>query len=144
MKYSWPAFINEYWEVFRANIRVLGEDPTIISVVEKELDYLIKNTDRFHPFESDRGASSALEKIPSYCDYRSCGRMWAYREQRMKFEDALYDMFEESFGYIEDFYSNIWNFAPGTVIEHSFELKKSWDEVLRKKTARILRLSKLP
>jgi hypothetical protein len=147
MKFNWPAVVDEFRVLLMENVQFTGIDR------EHTLDLIgyfrmtVRQTDTFHPFNTDRDLDIALRGLPERCDYRSVKRYWAWKNGRMQVEDAVYEMLMECKDTITDHFADPWNFPPG--YRKPVDIKFVWDgcdmaDVSGKAFSRIIRAAKRP
>jgi hypothetical protein len=107
MKFNWPAVVEEFRKIVQEGVSFSKQDET------DGFHFELRQTDRFHPFDSDGELDRALQKMPKRCDYRSLKSYWAWKNGKYAIEEALDEMLYEVEDAIRDHYSNSWNFAPG-------------------------------
>ena len=136
MKYKWSNIVDEFKTLLWANLRFDNEE------VKARVKYLLLQTDVFHPWETDGELSRALDKLPSYCNYRSIEPYWAFKYGRDEVLDGLYAMFEESFDRMVEYMDTKWNFAPGDHDKVEIQLHSDWAIYTDKCFAKIRKAAK--
>ncbi len=96
---------------------------------ENHLRMLLRETDQFHPFNSDGEFGKALEKMPKYCNYRNYTALIDYRNLRFIFEDSILSCLDEMIDLVNEYYENAYNFVSGEFkpVTISFKKKKTSD-----------------
>jgi len=144
MKYNWPKIVDELRRVIGNTVRFYKEDGTPDENAQADFAFKLKNTCAFHPVGSDHLLSSALERMPKRCDYRSIRSYWAYKRGRERVAEAIDYCLEEMFSEIEDHYTTAWNFPPGFKLPHRISDDTfDWDLLDRKAVSRFKRLEKM-
>jgi len=120
MKYNWPAVVKELRTIVLENVKMKRNDGSIDLVATEHFNLEMRETDTFHPWNSDGELSQALDKIsePACKDDMYC------------VEDALDNIFEEMGMAIREHYSNHWNFAPGTHLPEDIRMPDCWDGIV--------------
>lgn len=138
MKYNWPKVIDEFRKIVKEGVSFVGPEHAA------EFRFELRETDRFHPWNSDDMLDRALSRMPSRCDYRSLKSYWAWRDGRYAIENALDEMLFEVEEIIRDYYLEPRNFAPGYILPT--EVCFAWESrgVTPRMVARILRAAKMP
>lgn len=126
MKYSWSQVIDEFRTILIQNVSFVGQTETHTKDLNGYFAMMIRETGRFHPFNSDGELSRALDRMPKRCDYRSIKSYWAWKNGRMIVEDALYEMLLECMGDIQEHFMDTWNFHPG--YRKPLEIRFGWDD----------------
>lgn len=138
MKANWSAVIDEFRAIVKEGVSFVGPEHAVQFRCE------LRETDRFHPWNSDDMLDRALSRMPKRCDYRSLKSYWAWKDGRLDIQEALDEMLYEVEDTIRDYYSEPWNFAPGYVLPR--EVRFSWEGsgATERMVARILRAAKKP
>ena len=144
MKYNWPAVVKEFRTIMLENVQLYtkASDKTPSKALMDYLHFNTRETDNFHPWNTDGELSKALENMPLRCNYRSCHSYWAYKDGRDDIDQALYDVFDEMQEIIQEYFTNAWNFRPGFVLPEKIVFSE-WHEVLTERMlSRIIRAAK--
>jgi len=147
MKYSWSQVVDEFRTILIQNVSFVGQTELHTKTLNGYFAMTVRETDIFHPFNSDGELSRALDRMPKRCDYRSIKSYWAWKNGRMVVEDALFEMLQECMDDIRDHFMNGWNFPPG--YRKPVEIKFGWDEcdsqdLSGRSFARIVRAAQKP
>lgn len=147
MRFNWSAVINEFRKILCENVTIVGVNDTHSKDLNGYFKMTVRETDRFHPWNSDGELSHALDKMPKRCDYRSIKSYWAWKNGRTTVEDALFEMLQECMDNIREHFEDSWNFSPG--YRKPVEIKFSWDEcdmqnLSGRSFARIIRAAQRP
>lgn len=147
MKYSWSQVVDEFRKILCENVTFVGVDASHSKDLNGYFAMTVRETDRFHPFNSDGELSRALDRMPKRCDYRSIKSYWAWKNGRYAVEDALFEMLLECMDDIRDHFEDSWNFSPG--YRKPVEIKFGWNEcdsqdLSGRSFARIIRAAQRP
>ena len=109
---------------------------------ENHLRMLFRETDQFHPFNSDGEFSKALTEMPKYCNYRNPTALMNYRDLRFMFEDSILSCLDEMVDLVNEYYENAYNFAPGEFKHVTISFKKKTSDLTVVVASRIIRTCK--
>lgn len=138
MKFNWPKVIEEFRAIVEEGVSFTT------STNGSAFRFELRETDRFHPFDSDDTLDRALQGMPVRCDYRSIKSYWAWKDGKIIIQEALDEMLYEVEESIRDYYSNSWNFAPGTELPKKIEISWEGSGATEKMVNRIIRAAKRP
>jgi hypothetical protein len=144
MKNNWPAVVKEFRSIVLANVKLYGEH-TPAKPSEGFMGYFkiqLKETDTFHPFDTDGELSRALDRMPERCNYRSCESYHAWKDGRCDIADALYAMLTEASELIEDHFGNAWNFPPVYKPPLRIDMPRDWTDYAESSVSRIIKAAK--
>lgn len=113
MKYNWSKVVDAFRDIVLANVSFEADTPAQKADFMGYMKEMVKETDTFHPFDSDHELSRALFMVPQRVDYRSVKSYRAWKRSREQVLDALFEMLCEVEDKIRDHFSDEWNFAPG-------------------------------
>lgn len=145
-KYNWAKAVGEFRKILIENVKLVGNNDAHTADLAGYFRMMVKETDTFHPWNSDGELSRALDKLPKRCDYRSLRIYNEWKSARLDVEDAIYEMLEECSDQIRDHFADAWNFPPGYVKPK--EIKIKWDNcdisnVAGKSFPRIVRVARI-
>ena len=146
MKYNWPAAIKELKQIVLEHTVIHAHKDQNPKAWAEHLRHVMFDTDQFHPYGSDDELSRALNRMPDgRCNYSSVESYWLFKYGREGIADALYLLIVDMGSAIEEYYTDKWNFAPGTGLpDHIERIDYITAEKLNysKLTTRILKAAK--
>jgi len=143
MKYSWGKVYYELKKILVENVSFVGRDASHTADLARSFAFEVRETDRFHPYNSDGELSRALDRMPDRCNYRNIKSYWAFKNGKEYVADGLYAVLEEMEELVRDHYKDSWNFAPGYVKPVEIKFKVPAEDLADKVRARIMRVARV-
>jgi len=143
MKYNWPAVMKELKKILIENVKIFHReyDKNPSEAWINHLKAELSHTDRFHPVDCEQYLCKMLNRIPDRCNYRSVKSYWDYKHAKSSFFQEADNCLREMQEYVQDYYSTMWNFAPGTKVPEKIYISEFFSD---RTLARILRAAKQP
>jgi hypothetical protein len=142
MNYNWSPALKAFRATVLKNVKFLDANGKPDRNWTEYFEFEMRATDTFHPFDTDSELSEALKRIAPYCNYRSLELYWLYKDGRDMMSEAVYSMLTEVGELIEEYFSNKWNFAPGTNLPAKIVMPRDWSPIADKAVPSILKAAK--